>query len=61
MHRVRRCVQVSGDPCIPPGSRLQVRVRWAWVQRFPLREPRDRVAARVVRRDVRDSVMFRAV
>ena len=44
MRRVRRCVRVSADRCIPRGSRLRGRVRWAWVQRFRLRERRGRAA-----------------
>ncbi len=61
VRRVRRCVRVSGDRCIPRGSRLRGRVPWVWVRRFRLREQRGRAVGRVVRREGRVSAMFRAV
>jgi hypothetical protein len=60
VHRVRRCVLANAGRCILRGSRLLERVRWAWVQRFRLREPRGRAAVPVGLHVVLVNAMFRA-
>jgi hypothetical protein len=60
VHRVPHCVPANAGRCIPRGSRLQDRVRWAWVRRFRLLEPRVPEVDPVVRREGLASAMFRA-
>ena len=60
VRRVRRLGRASAGRCILRDRRLREHVRWAWVQRFRLRELRGRVRVRVVRRDGLGSAMFRA-
>jgi hypothetical protein len=57
---VRRCVRASAGRCIPRGSRQLERVRWAWVRRFRLPEPRGRAAVREGQRDGLVNATFRA-
>lgn len=59
MRRVRRCVLASAGRCIPRGSLLQERVRWASVPRFRLLERLVLAVVPVVRRDGLVSAMFR--
>jgi hypothetical protein len=59
-HLVRRCVLASAGRCIQRGQRPRERVRWVWVRRYRLREPRGLAAVRAGRRDGPVSAMFRA-
>lgn len=60
VQRVHPCVRANEDRCIPRGSRLQDRGRWALVRRFRLLELRVRAVDPAARRDGQGSVTFRA-
>jgi hypothetical protein len=57
--RVRRRGLGNVARCIPRGSRRRVRVRWAWVRGFRLRDRFVRAAVRELHPDGRGSATFR--
>ncbi len=60
VRRVRRFVPVNVVPCILRGKLPRERVRWVWVQLFPLPAQRAPAAVPADQRGVPASAMFRA-